>query len=669
MRRQAQCFAVLLLLLAAFGTACAQSVEAQPQKNADAPESVFERARQRLSKVPLSERYGPTPFAEAALALKQAQILASKGADAFGIADAAPVEQALSRLEESLRRIKGDLPPQRPGRTGFQERAYFSPIDDSAQPYLLYVPSDYLTDGEREWPLLVFLHGYYSALDCTNWIEFMYSPTLEALCEREGVILLMPFGRSNTEFMGIGEDDVLQTMAYVQEEYRIDPRRIILSGASMGGSGTYTIAAHHPDRFAGLATITGRVDYYLWMGVAREELPPYKRAQIDTDYVASMPENLGPMPIVAFHGAFDRGFAEQSRRLNELARLHELDCRIVEFPYQGHYIWSSSFKHPHFERLLKESRLAANPKRVVFTTWSLKYPSAWWARVGEIARWGDPARIEAEVLDGNRIRVTTTNVAAFSLGPAIPGVQANAHVTIEHAGRSFEVAPDEDGIIRMSLDQAAAPTGGLRKTSGLCGPIREAWAQPFVIVFPSGDDAASGRDRQNAAGLIRAWLAYARGTPRICSDNDVTERIIEEYNLILIGTTATNEVTKRIAGDLPITITAEEYGAGPHRYEAVGRGMQCVYPNPLNPERLVLLIDGVAWAPEVQVNHKLDFLPDYIIYTAETVRDGTWFPTNRALCAGYFDSAWRWDEASCWCDEAPQEETEPQAAPAGGAAE
>ncbi|HYO81502.1 MAG TPA: hypothetical protein VES20_08885, partial [Bryobacteraceae bacterium] len=44
--------------------------------------------------------------------------------------------------------------------TGPQVTTYWSPVDDSDQPYGLYVPRNYTPD--RKWPLVVSLHGAYS---------------------------------------------------------------------------------------------------------------------------------------------------------------------------------------------------------------------------------------------------------------------------------------------------------------------------------------------------------------------------------------------------------------------------------------------------------------------------------------------------------------------------
>jgi pimeloyl-ACP methyl ester carboxylesterase len=61
-------------------------------------------------------------------------------------------------------------------------------------------------------------------------------------------------------YSGIHEADVLEAMADAQRRFDIDPDRIVLSGPSMGGMGTFRLATQHPDRFAGAFSIIGKPD-------------------------------------------------------------------------------------------------------------------------------------------------------------------------------------------------------------------------------------------------------------------------------------------------------------------------------------------------------------------------------------------------------------------------
>ena len=58
-------------------------------------------------------------------------------------------------------------------------------------------------------------------------------------------------------YRGSAEQDVLDVLAEVRRDYKIDAGRIYLMGHSMGAYGTWSIAMAHPDLFAALGPISG----------------------------------------------------------------------------------------------------------------------------------------------------------------------------------------------------------------------------------------------------------------------------------------------------------------------------------------------------------------------------------------------------------------------------
>ncbi len=53
-------------------------------------------------------------------------------------------------------------------------------------------------------------------------------------------------------YRGSAEQDVLDVLAEVRRDYKIDSSRIYLMGHSMGGYGTWSVAIAHPELFAAL---------------------------------------------------------------------------------------------------------------------------------------------------------------------------------------------------------------------------------------------------------------------------------------------------------------------------------------------------------------------------------------------------------------------------------
>ena len=136
-------------------------------------------------------------------------------------------------------------------------------------PYALFVPSSY--DASREWPLIVGLHGLGRPYD---WV-MSYDGYVD-LAERDGYILVTPKGYHPRGWYGsrgpgiprgldrdgaeglpdnlgeLAEQDVMNVLRLVVDEFNIDDDRIYLWGHSMGGGGTYHLAAKYPDVWAAL---------------------------------------------------------------------------------------------------------------------------------------------------------------------------------------------------------------------------------------------------------------------------------------------------------------------------------------------------------------------------------------------------------------------------------
>jgi poly(3-hydroxybutyrate) depolymerase len=139
-----------------------------------------------------------------------------------------------------------------------QHRSYtFEPTGESI-PYAIFVPSSYDPKGTEALPLLVSLHGLGRSYD---WLMGYHGLLDQA--EESGYAVVTPLGYIREGWFGsrpaedpqdgvYSEQDVMNVLELVRDELRIDSDRIFLWGHSMGGGGTYHIAAKHPDVFAGL---------------------------------------------------------------------------------------------------------------------------------------------------------------------------------------------------------------------------------------------------------------------------------------------------------------------------------------------------------------------------------------------------------------------------------
>jgi hypothetical protein len=162
---------------------------------------------------------------------------------------------------------------------------------------------------------------------------------------------------------------------------------------------------------------------------------------------------------------------------------------------------------------------------------------------------------------------------------------------------------------------------------------------------------------EHTSALERAARKGSGGWPlwlwdfdqRVVADTDVDDDLLRSAHLVLYGTPGSNAVLERIWKQLPITVDEEGVVVGDARHGDAGVGVRFVYPNPLAPDRYVIVQAGTT-TESVHRGHNLpDFLPDFVVYDGKTTRTRSrlTFGSNRPLQLGYFDARWRLaDDAS-----------------------
>jgi predicted esterase len=134
------------------------------------------------------------------------------------------------------------------------KKAYRSKVDSTLQPYQVYVPAAY--DKSKMFPLVIALHGMGG--DENSIFQAYAQGAFKTEAEKHGYIVACPKGRKPASmYIGDAEKDVMDVIAEMRRDYTIDPDRIYLTGHSMGGYGTWSVAMNHPDVFAALAPISG----------------------------------------------------------------------------------------------------------------------------------------------------------------------------------------------------------------------------------------------------------------------------------------------------------------------------------------------------------------------------------------------------------------------------
>jgi len=119
--------------------------------------------------------------------------------------------------------------------------------------YTIAIPQGY--PGARPAPLVMALHfsgpvtPFYGKLILTGLVE---------LALRElGAIILAPDCNAVDWTHPQSEAGILALLDYVQESYHVDPRKTLITGYSMGGKGTWYLAARNQEQFAAALIMAG----------------------------------------------------------------------------------------------------------------------------------------------------------------------------------------------------------------------------------------------------------------------------------------------------------------------------------------------------------------------------------------------------------------------------
>ena len=209
---------------------------------------------------------------------------------------------------------------------------YQSKIDQSERDFFLYLPKNYSADSNQPFPVLMFLHGNGERGNGKDELDYVmiHGPLYEAWIQKRDLpfVMIVPqlpmFGfdemgldyidnrdtswipkRLQTgtpprtipyqpDYPMIGalqsdtfpndiktlpmgweqcDEDLMNMLDYVSQNFNIDKNRIYLSGLSYGGFGTWNMASRHPEVFAAINPIVGWGHPDFMSPIAKNQIP------------------------------------------------------------------------------------------------------------------------------------------------------------------------------------------------------------------------------------------------------------------------------------------------------------------------------------------------------------------------------------------------------------
>lgn len=142
------------------------------------------------------------------------------------------------------------------------------PIGSTKAPYGFIEhlpPAARSTEAKNVFPLVFFMHGHGELGDSNNDLprltqhgpfkHLVAHDAIGKLIDEQQAIVIAPQGLKSDNWFK--PEQLIATLQFVLETYPVDPQRVYVTGLSMGGGGTWTIATAMPDRVAAAMPVCG----------------------------------------------------------------------------------------------------------------------------------------------------------------------------------------------------------------------------------------------------------------------------------------------------------------------------------------------------------------------------------------------------------------------------
>lgn len=181
--------------------------------------------------------------------------------------------------------------------------------------YLLSYPEDFSSD--KKYPLIIYLHGAGSRGETTKTLRGNAPMARLTAHQTRGYILLAPLCSVNN--WNENMSTLIALVDHIRQQEYIDIKRVYLTGNSMGGYGTWELAAQRPDWFAAAMPLCGG-------GM------PW-RTQVLVD-----------VPIRAFHGLRDTVVDPlESLEMAKALNRRQGHAELILFPELAHNCWDTVY--------------------------------------------------------------------------------------------------------------------------------------------------------------------------------------------------------------------------------------------------------------------------------------------------------------------------------------
>jgi len=527
---------------------------------------------------------------------------------------------------------------------------YVSPVDRSVQEYALMPPSG--GDETAQPGLVLTLHG--AGVDEYNQAQ-SYS-------RKPDFWICAPSNRRSFGFdwQDWGRRDAYDALGHALALSGADPSRVMLTGHSMGGHGTWHLGANDPDRFAALAPSAGWRSFDTYGSRPAGALADlWRGADLASDTVALI-GNLAPQPIFILHGTADDNVpVSEARAMDEALRAAGGAPQSHFQEGAGHW-WDGDaapgadcVDWPGLFEMFRGARRATDPD-VLDVTIADPYQDArhFWFVALQPLRYGEALHVSGERRAADDVvELATRNVRRCAVlwkgGKAPARLIVDGQTFAREAwprGSRFGLLLFADGTWHVQEGQGPPPG---EKSPECSGPFKRGFDGGFLLVYGTAGDAV-----ENAALLARArvdaqeWWYRGNGHAPLLSDREfLLLDATPEFggrNVVLYGNADSNAAwAATVPADCPLAARRGELRLGEQTWKGDDLGAVFVYSRTGRPGALVAGFADSGVAGTRLLDTLAPFTsgvgyPDFAIVDARVLQLGD----GGVLAAGWFDATW-----------------------------
>jgi poly(3-hydroxybutyrate) depolymerase len=452
-----------------------------------------------------------------------------------------------------------------------------------------------------------------------------------------------------------GRLDALEVLEIAKESFKPDPRRIYLTGHSMGGHGTWFLGATYPDKWAAIAPCAGYPTLKGY-GSADGLIPDSSRSPIEQILLRSsnqsdvlqLVNNYKPLGVYIFHGDDDRTVSVRyARQMRQALGAFHADLSYYEYPGGSHWFGNHSVDwNPLFEFFKWHTILADTAvNNIDFTTASPGISASYrWATIQQQEH---PLMYSRIQLNRNRREKTITgnteNVGLLKLD-----LEGDQSVSIRLDNQeAITVNAAEVYLKKENNKWSVAPApAATAKGPQRYGTFKDPFNNRMLFVY-----GTKGSKQENEWSLNKArydaetWYYRGNGAVDIVADKDYSLDKYAGRGVIIYGNATTNAAWDLLLNDCPIRVERNAVKAGGDRFEGDDLGAYFTWPLKGSNTASVGVVGG-SGLKGMNAAHANQYFagasgfPDFMIFRLQMLQSGA----DGVVMAGFFDNDWKISE-------------------------